>query len=161
MSTDACKSSSKWVSKRSHLQISHSHVLPVVFKSRSRGASQQETPVPPAFPETEVSLSDAMPFLKQWILDHVDRLYRLAPANHRPGTLETPDLLSDGYRRFTVWLEPTAATYALLTSSTSGPSDPPKKKMRLERKTEASKSLSFNAFTPTPQTLYVIAELDE
>lgn len=163
MSGDCSSLSLKWITKRTHLQISHTHVVPVLFKSRAHVSFEYASSVPPAFPVTEVKLSDAMPLLKQWLLVHLDRLYRLTPANLRPGSLETPDLLRDGTRMFTVWLEPTAATYAVLKSrpSDSNSADSSSKKARRVKTTDSTESVLFNGFTPTPQTLHVTAELDE
>lgn len=171
------ETSVEWVTRRRHLQISQSHVIPVIFKSRSRGCtSKAKMPrsdiavqgAPPAFPETEVHLSDSMPLLKQWLKQHIDRVYRLTPANLKPGTLETPDVLRDGIHRFTVWLEPSAATFALFTSRercTSTTSSAQRVSNNGDGKDDDEgghdDDPGFHSFTPTPQTLHIIAEMDD
>lgn len=95
-------------------------------------------------------MSDALPLIKDWLHEHMDRVYRLTPANLKPGTLETPDVLRSAQFRFTLWLEPTSATFALLSPS----KDP------LSISTIAHEGAKFSSFSPTPQTLHITAELN-
>lgn len=155
---------SRWLSRRTHLQISHTHVLPLLFKSRALPISP-EAPLrnpPPAFPDAEVDLSHGMHLIKDWILNHLDRIYRHTPANLKPGTLETPNILKSSTHQFTVWLEPTAAALSLLAphSNKSLPSSSNKPRSSGNHPPPLSDaSSSFDSFRPTPQTLHVTAEL--
>lgn len=151
----------QWVSRRSHLQISRTHVLPVLFKSRVLPRAHNTPPQnpPPAFPDTEVKLSDGLFLLKEWISNHIDRIFRQTSANIKPGTLETPDILKSNKHQFTVWLEPTAATFALLTPSRSSPSATTTSSTSTSSKAPVSHGLQLDSFHPTPQTLYVTGEL--
>lgn len=149
MSLQGGSTPARWVTRRSHLQISRNNVIPLIFKCRkspSLNPQPMDMQTPPAYPETEVQVSDALPVVKDWLLEHIDRVYRVTPANLKPGCLETPDLLRCGSFRFTIWLEPTAAMFALLTPNKSDGTPAP--------------FGPFDAFTPTPQTLHVTAELD-
>lgn len=155
-------SSSTWVTKRSHLQISENNVLPVVFRSRKssvRPLKDRINKVPPAFARTEVELSDSFELLLNWLAEHIERLYRVGAMNSKPGALETPDILRTGNKMFTVWLEPTAATYALLLPSEHVVA---RSKSNSDCSTEEDKGQKgdFNHFSPTPQTLHIVAELD-
>lgn len=123
---------------RSHLQISRTHVLPVVFRARRR----------------EAKLCDALPLLKEWLPTQVERIHRITPANIKPGTLETPQLLRNATRKFTVWFEPTAANFALLTPRSST-------KPQTVDGADQVDDLHFDTFSPTAQTLYIMAEMDE
>lgn len=152
---------SRWVSRHTYLQISHTHVLPILFKSRALTFVSSQSPQnpPPAFPETEVKLYDAMHLIQDWILHHLDRIYRQTPANLKPGTLETPDVSQNSAYQFTIWLEPTAATSALVVpghdqfSSHNYISD---HACPLARQGD---KFYFHSFRLTPQTLHVTAEL--
>lgn len=151
MSTGSSDLSAAWVTKRSHLQVSHSEVLPVVFKARKATpniSEQSDSPVPRAFPITEVGLSESLPVVREWLAERLERMYRVGTVNVKPGSLETPDVLRNRTYRFTVWFEPTAATFALMTSAqVSGDTD----------KGETFEKL--DGFTPTPQTLFIVGEL--
>lgn len=150
--------SSSWVSKRSHLKVSETEVLPVLFKSRKlcTSSAQEVKPVPLSFPETDVELSDALPCLKEWLLEHIERLHRVGTMNSKPGALETPQVLQDGRHRFTVWFEPTAATFAVLTPNKIF-SDNVKKEVDGKEEETGGKD-DFNSLSPTSQTLHVIGE---
>lgn len=153
---------SRWVSRQTHFQISRSHVLPVLFKSRALPVPPSQPPQnpPAAFPSTEVDIVDAIPLIKDWILSHLDRIYRQTPANLKPGTLETPHVLNNQSSQFTVWLEPTppalsllAPTLSTLNNNTAPRSNPSASPTPLDR------PIRFDSFRTTPQTLHITAEL--
>lgn len=141
-----------WVTKRSHLQVSYSEVLPVIFKARKTTSStsgQSGSPVPRAFPATEVELFESLPVVREWLAERLERMYRVGTVNVKPGSLETPDVLRNRRYRFTVWFEPTAATFALVTPA-QGP----------EEDEKSDKPDSVDGLVPTPQTLHIVGELD-
>lgn len=149
-----------WITRRSHLQVSKTEVLPVIYKSRKAASSSKETtgPVPRAFPAVEVLLSDSIDVVRDWLIKNMERMYRVGAMNVKPGSLETPDVLRTGSRRYTVWFEPTAATFALILpdeskskASNSAPGG---------SEAENTEVQEYNGFVPTPQTLYVVGELE-
>lgn len=152
MPIESCDPSAAWVTTRSHLQVSRSEVLPVVFKARkatSNAFKQPNGPVPRAFPITEVELSESLPVIREWLAERLERMYRVGTVNVKPGSLETPDVLRNRTYRFTVWFEPTAATFALMTSAQVS-----------DDTTKGDTSEKLDGFTPTPQTLHIVGELD-
>lgn len=162
---------SKWVTTRTHLQVSQSQVLPVVFRSKklsnptaaleSDSGPEAHLRTPPrAFPQTEVQFSASLPVLQQWLLDHIERIYRVGSMNTKPGALETAQVLSASNRRFTVWFEPTQAYYSLLHPRASFLKyNHPDRRPTIEED-EGGES-DFETYTTTPQTLYVVAETVE
>lgn len=145
--------SRKWVTRRSHLLISYTHVLPVIFKSFALPSSEQPpvTDPPRAFPLTQLLLSDALPLLKFWIRSKLLRVYSPTHANLRPGTIETTDVLRIGSKRFTVWLQPVVGASAVIQMT-------PTKTGKKDENGDDIKT--HKIFIPTPQTLFVIAEVD-
>lgn len=133
----------EWVTQRTHLQISDKFVLPVIFKSVAQAARKVKAGVvtPPAFRTTQVELSEVLPALKKWLPTVIDRLFRPAAPNTKPGSLQTPDTLRDGKIALTLSLNPTNATFALcfLPANEGSPT----------------------SLAPTPQTLTVVAELKD
>lgn len=145
----------EWVLRRSHFRISEKEVLPVVFKARRcRHSNPLSGPssVPQAFPSTKVGLSDALPVIKGWLIEHAQKIYRVGTMNAKAGSLETPHVLRKGSLRFTVWFEPTAANFTLMI--------PREKRKPLPGTTEDS-TPTFYGYEATPQTLHVVGELDE
>ena len=154
------ESENEWVTRRSHFQVSHKHVLPVIFRAKKRSRTQSKassSSIPPAFAETRVQLSDSITLVKAWIIEHADRMYRERPMNLKPGSLETPDILRDGKHTFTVWFEPTAATFALVTPSNGDKEDV----IENDDNDSNDDKMRFDAFLPTPQALQIVAEVDE
>lgn len=157
MSAAPATGSVQWFTRRSHLQVSKTQVLPVVYKSRnSPNPKGANGPAPRAFPATEVHLSDALVVIRDWLVGNMEKMYRVGAMNVKPGSLETPDVLQTGTHRFTVWFEPTAATFALMVPDMSG-----------SPVTSASGSKGnddggqgYEGYVPTPQTLHVVGELD-
>lgn len=143
---------SVWVSKRTHLQVSKTEVLPVIFKSRkapSTASNGDIGPVPRAFPESEVCFSDSMTVVQEWLEEHLERMYRVGFMNMKPGSLETPDVLRSSKHRFTVWFEPTSASFAVLTPQQKGRGNE-----------TAEDALKYSSLVPTPQTLHIVGELE-
>ncbi|CAN8074616.1 unnamed protein product [Agarophyton chilense] len=110
--------SSKWVTKRCHVQVSRTDVVPVIFRSKKVGsgggdASESEQssgrPVARAFARTEYQLSDCVHTVKKWLWEHLERVYRVGGINDKAGALEAAHVLRDGSQQLTVWVEPTEA----------------------------------------------------
>lgn len=161
---------SKWVTTRTHLQISQSQVLPVIFRSKrvsnpttslmSQSGPAANHHTPSAFPPTELQFSDSLPVLQQWLLDHIERIYRIGSMNTKPGALETAQVLIESNRRFTVWFEPTHAYYSLLHPRESFYKDNHSDRRPSIEEDQGNES-DFETYATTPQTLYVVAETTE
>lgn len=136
-------------------------VLPVVYTARraptcGAGASDVLPAVPPAFLAVEVQFDLALPVIKEWLLEHAERMCRVGGMNAKAGALETADVRRSGNARFTMWFEPTRATFSVLTPNLesqmeAGPAD--------ERDADSIR-VKFDGFHTTPQTLMLVAELD-
>lgn len=149
-----------WVSKRSHLQVSKTEVLPIIFKSRmasSNPSSKGTCPMPHAFPRTEVYLSDSLIVVREWLEEHLERMYRVGFVNMKPGSLETPDVLRSNKHRFTVWFEPTSAAFAVVTPQCSEQRNENGARVEI---LDTENVASYSDFVPTPQTLHIVGELD-
>lgn len=158
MSKEPEVSSERWVTRRSHLQVNKTEVLPVVFKSRKVQRAEQDTgPVPPAFPASEIYLPDCLDVIKSWLMTNIAKMQRVGAMNVKPGSLEAPEVLRTGKYRLTVWFEPTAASFALMlpksSQSSSGRNE--------DNGRDVSHAQEYQGYTPTPQTLHVVGELDD
>lgn len=80
--------------------------------------------------------------------------------NIKPGALETPDVLRSGNYRFTVWFEQTAANFALLNVSERTEGNSASANRAAERSCDEHSEV-YNVFSPTPQTLHIVGEVDE
>lgn len=99
---------------------------------------------------TEVTVNQAMPLLKSWLLSHMPQVHAIHHANLKPGSLQTPDVLRSGPIRLTVWLQPTSATYVVGHNNTSQDDDD-----------DETSDFKFSLFQPCAQTLVVTAERDD
>lgn len=133
----------RWATRRSHLQVSRTHVLPVLLRERRADAGSDAG--------AGATLARAAPLIKEWLRDRLDRVFRLTHANAKPGSLETPHVLRDvpAGLRLTLALQPTAVAYAVLAGVAADGSAADGDAHQLE------------AFSPTPQTLVVTVEPDE
>lgn len=152
----------EWVTRRYHLKVSSTQVLPVIFKARKAASSSETTgPVPPAFPHTQVEFSESLQLVKEWLLEHVDRLHRIGSVNVKPGSFETPDVLRNGTHRFTVWLEPTAASFSVLIPKEEARTDADKDATREADATGRNDDRQdYDGYTPTVQTLHLVGEIE-
>ena len=146
----------EWITRRSYLQISRSQVLPVVFKSEKTEATLSQksgSSVPPSFPPSSMQLSDALDVIKEWLLPRLERLHRRESMNLKRGALETPDVIKNGKYMITIWLEPTAASYAVLSPTASFAHE--------DQGNQPDNEKRFDGYEPTAQTLHVVGELVE
>lgn len=99
-----------------------------------------------------------MDVVRDWLIKNIERMYRVGAMNVKPGSLETPDVLRTNTHRFTVWFEPTAATFALILPDGAKPklSNSALRGSEVEN-TEVQE---YDGFVPTPQTLHVVGELE-
>lgn len=150
----------RWVTKRSYLQVSGTEILPVIFKSQvcSTPVEKTEESIPPAFPTTEVQLADSLGVVKEWLLDRIERMHRRGSMNLKRGALETPDVLRSGQFMFTVWFEPTAASFAILFPKNDVSSRSDQEAQEPNSKGPEGEE-NFGGFLPTPQTLQVVGEI--
>lgn len=174
----------QWATRVTHLQISASHVLPVVFKSRlvqqkkppidnddeiigHGGNETRQRHVVGVAPPPQVTVPQAMPLLKSWLVSHMPQVHAMHQANLKPGSLQTPDVLRSGSLRLTVWLQPTSASYVVGHNNNNigeGDDEHREGNSRSNGKEDeetGAVDLKFSLFKPSAQTLFVTAEKDE
>lgn len=167
----------QWSTRVTHLQISASHVLPVVFKSRVVIEQKPHNIVDEdkdkigrghavAVPQTQVTVIQAMPLLKSWLVSHMVQVHAVQHANLKPGSLQTPDVVRSGPIRLTVWLQPTSASYVVghdkyNNSALGNEQHRDESNGNNGNDQVGAIDLKFSLFKPTAQTLYVTAEKDE